>query len=480
MAKFYVSTPIYYINAPAHIGNAYTTVAADVLARYYRQQNDEVFFSVGTDENSQKTVKAAEQQGLPVGEYADALAAQWKLVWDRLNISYDRFVRTTEQDHQTAVYAMFERLQASGDIYKDTYRGLYCEGCEGFVRPGDLKNGLCPDHQVAPQEIEEENYFFKLSRYQQALLDHITANPEFIQPESRRNEVVAFITRGLDDFSISREGKEWGIPYPGDPAHKIYVWVEALMNYLTVTGYPAAGYESIWPADVHLVGKDIIKFHCVYWPALLMSAELPLPRTVMANGFLNIGGTKISKSLGNAIDPLQLVETYGVDALRYILLRSTPFGQDGDFTMERFEAVYNSDLANDLGNLVSRVAAMITKYQEGTIGPAADPAHDTSPYHSAIKNFRFDLALEQVANFTKDLNLYIEEEKPWQVAREDPEHLQEILAYLASNLVRVGQMLQPFMPETGEKIATMFGGTQLIPIEGTLFPKSESHPTDTE
>lgn len=471
MGKFYVSTPIYYINASAHIGHAYTTIAADVVARYHRQLGDEVLFSVGTDENSQKTVKSAEAKGKNVGEYADELAQEWKQVWDRLNISYDRFVRTTERDHERAVYAMFERLKQSGDIYKDTYRGLYCEGCEGFVREADLIDGVCPDHKVPPAEIEEENYFFALSRYQQRLLDYIAANPDFIQPETRRNEVVAFIERGLDDFSISREGVKWGIRYPDDPTHTIYVWVEALMNYLTVTGYPEAGYEKYWPADLHLVGKDIIKFHCVYWPALLMSADLPLPKAVMANGFLNVAGTKISKSLGNAIDPIQLVNEYGVDAVRYVLLRNTPYGQDGDFTLERFEAIYNSELADDLGNLVSRVAAMIMKYQGGMIGPAADPAHDTSQYREALDRYRFDVALEQVMLFVRDLNLYVEEEKPWVVAKEDPEHLQEILGYLAINLVHTARLLEPFMPETATKIIGMFDSDHLTPIEGTLFPK---------
>lgn len=473
MAKFYITTPIYYINAPAHIGHAYTTVAADVLARYHRANGDEVLFSVGTDENSQKTVKAAEAANTPIGEYADKLAVEWKQVWDRLNISYDRFIRTTEEDHQRTVYAMFERLKASGDIYKDTYSGLYCEGCEGFLREGDLTDGKCPDHQTLPQRIEEQNYFFALSKYQQQLSDYIEENPDFIQPESRRNEVLSFIKGGLEDFSISREGVDWGMPYPGDQEHTIYVWVEALMNYLSVTGYPNQGYEKWWPADVHLVGKDIIKFHCVYWPALLMSAGLPLPQTIFANGFLNIGGAKISKSLGNVVSPVELADEYGVDALRYILLRDTPFGQDGDFTMERFHAVYNSDLANDLGNLVSRVAAMINKYQGGMIGPASDPAHDTSRYHEAIRDFRFDKALDEVAVMTRDLNLYIEEEKPWEVAKEDSEHLQEILAYLAANIVHLAGLLYPFMPETADKIDQTFGSGQVVPFEGTLFPKKD-------
>ncbi len=473
MTKFYISTPIYYINAKAHIGHAYTTIAADVLARYHRNQGNEVLFSTGTDENSQKTIKAAEEAGQEVQTYVDEMADQWQQLFDELNISYDDFIRTTEDRHKESVYALFEKLQASEDIYKGQYKGLYCEGCEGFISESELEDGKCPDHKAEPKLIEEENYFFALSKYQEQLLDHIKTNPEFIQPETRRNEVVAFIERGLDDFSISREGLSWGIPYPGDLKHTIYVWVEALMNYLTVSGYPKEGYDKWWPADVHLVGKDIIKFHCVYWPAILMSVGLPLPKSIVANGFLNIEGSKMSKSLGNVVDPLQLAEEYNVDALRYVLMRSTPFGQDGDFTMDRFRAIYNSDLADDLGNLVNRVAAMISKYQGGLIGLGGDSAHDINDYNEAINSFRFDKALEAVSIFTKDLNLYIEEEKPWQVAKEDPQHLQEILSYLAVNLVRIGELLEPFMPEAAAKIKQTFSGDKLDPIEGTLFPKKE-------
>lgn len=473
MASFYITTPIYYINDKAHIGHAYTTIAADILARYRRQQGDEVLLSVGTDENSQKTLKAAREAGEDVGNYADDMAWAWKQVWDQLHISYDRFIRTTETAHEQTVSTILEHIRDNGDIYRDTYEGFYCSDCEAFVSESDLQEGLCPDHKKPPETLQEDNYFFRLSRYQEPLLEYIREHPEFVQPESRRNEVVAFVERGLDDLSISRENLEWGLSYPFDPEHTIYVWVEALMNYVTVTGYPGSNYEQWWPADVHLVGKDIIKFHCVYWPALLMSAGLELPKTVMANGFLNVEGSKMSKSLGNVVDPIELANTYGVDALRYILLRDTPYGQDGDFTIERFVAVYNSELADDLGNLVNRVSSMIQKYQDGRIGQPGDAAHDTSDYHRALKEFRFDAALEVVSKFVKDLNLYIEEEKPWEIAKTDAEHLEEVLSYLATNLAHIGELLTPFIPGTGEKIQTAFSGEILQPIEGTLFPKHD-------
>lgn len=476
MAKYFITTPIYYPNAQAHIGTAYTTIAADVMARYRRQQGDEVLFSTGTDENSQKVVKAAEAAGQDAGTYVDDMAAQWKQLFDELNISYDRFVRTTEEAHQRAVYTLFEHLKEQDDVYEGVYEGLYCEGCEDFVKEHELVNGQCPNHDKAPQTLKENNYFFRLSKYQQPLLEYIEQHPELIEPASRRHEIVSFIERGLDDFSLTREHQQWGIPYPFDKEQTIYVWVEALINYLTVTGYPDSGYEHWWPADCHLIGKDITKFHCIYWPAMLMSAGLPLPAQVFAHGFLNINSKKISKSLGNVIKPLEIAEIYGVDATRYLLLRDTPFGQDGDVTWQRFNDVYNSELADDLGNLVSRVSAMIQKYQGGMMGPRSEDAHDMSRYNQAMQGFRLDQALQVVSEFTKDLNLYIEEEQPWVVAKTDTEHVQEILSYLTSNILQLADMLEPFMPQKAEQIRDVFSGRALQPLEQSLFPKH--HATD--
>ena len=474
MAKYFISTPIYYINDKAHIGTAYTTIAADVMARYRRAQGDEVLFTTGTDENSQKTVKSAEEAGQDVGEYVDKMAKEWKQTFDELDISYSQFVRTTEERHQKSVYALLESMRDKEDIYQGVYEGLYCSGCEDFVKQSELIDGKCAEHDRQPQSLKENNYFFKLSQYQDKLLSYIEEHPEFIQPDSRRHEVKAFIERGLDDISITREGQEWGIPYPFDPDHTIYVWAEALINYLTVTGYPEEGHKEWWPADVHLVGKGIIKFHCIIWPAMLMSAGLEMPKQVFAHGHLNLAGKKMSKSLGNIIGPRELIDSYGVDATRYLLLRDTPFGQDGDVTRDRFHDVYVSELADDLGNLASRVSAMLKKYCNGMIGPASDPAHDTSRYHRAMDEWRLDTALHVVSEFVKDLNLYIEEQKPWEVAKTDNEHVRDILSYLASNLVEVAGLLAPFMPQTAEKIEDAFGGDQLQEIEGTLFPKEHA------
>ena len=472
-SKFFVTTPIYYINDQPHIGHAYSTIVADVLARYHRGKGDEVLFSTGVDENGQKTVEAATKQEMDTAAYADKASAMWQQTWKDLGISFDRFIRTTEPGHREAVYAFIKPVLEKGDLYKSQYEGLYCVGHEAFMREDELVDGKCPEHNRAPEKVQEENYFFRLSKYQQPLLEYIKSHPEFVQPESRRNEVRAFIERGLQDFSVSRAHKQWGIPWPNDKDQTIYVWFDALANYLTVTGYPKKGYDKWWPADVHVVGKDITKFHCIYWPAMLMSAGLPLPKQVFAHGFFTVEGKKISKSLGNAIDPQQLAGDFGVEALRYYLLREIPYAADGEFTQQRFEQVYNTDLANDLGNLVQRVAVMITKYFGGEIADIPAHSHDAKAYHQAVEEFRFDRALGEVWELVRGLNQFIEEEQPWKLG-DDRENLHRVLAHAVSDLVLIASLLIPFMPQTAEKIFSTFANGKVDQSVGLLFPKTDT------
>ena len=425
----YVTTPIYYVNERPHIGTAYTTIAADAIARYHRLQGRDVFFLTGTDEHGIKNERAARRRGLEPQAHVDELAAAFKGLWQTLDVSYDRFIRTTEPAHHRAALELWRRLQASGDLYRAVYAGAYCPSCEAYYQDDELVDGACPIHRLPCEHEEEENYFFRLSRYQ-APLERLVRDTAFVQPEVRRNEVLGVLRQGLRDFSVTRRNVRWGIPAPGAPGEVLYVWVDALANYLTGAGFPddSATFARFWPADVHLVGKDIIRFHCLYWPALLLSAGLPLPRRVFAHGWLTRGGQKISKTTGNAVDPAALAAEFGADAVRYYFLRAVPFGQDGDYTPEAFAACYNADLANTFGNLVHRAASLVVRYAGGAVpapGEIGEPEErllDTAQalpdrVATAFERLALDEAAAAVIDLVTAANRYAEETAPWHLAR---------------------------------------------------------------
>lgn len=451
-----MTTPIYYINDAPTVGHAYTTIAADILARWHRILGDEVFFLTGLDENSIKTVQAAKEKGARnIQEYADSMAEIWRKVWSVLCISNDDFIRTTEERHRTIVLDFFKKVFDKGDIYKGNYEGLYCDGCEQFYPEKDLENGLCPFHKKTPRKIIEENYFFRLAKYQEPLIDHIKNNPDFIQPESRRNEVLSFIKAGLQDVSISRPDLEWGIDLPIDTEHKFWVWFDALINYISAD-------PSKWPADVQLMAKDILRFHCVIWPAMLLSAGYELPNTIFVHGFFTMEGQKISKSLGNIIDPLKIVELYGVDALRYFLFREVPFGLDGDFSEKSLKQRINSDLADALGNLVNRVLVLIEKKFDGCIPKSyrksklIDFALNTKKHVKiSMGNFQYHNALNDIWYLVNETNKHMNETRPWQIKNQ--KELGGILYNLVETLRFISVLLYPFMPSTAEKIFMQIG-----------------------
>lgn len=458
--KYYLTTPIYYVNDRPHIGHAYTTIVADALARYWRMHGADVYFLTGTDENSQKNVEAAEKNGENPASYVARMSALWQKTWIDLGISHDDFIRTTDERHRRGVLAFWKRVEAAGDIYLGTYEGWYCVGCEAFITESEAENGVCPIHKKPLEKIQEQNYFFKLSKYREPLLEHIRKNPDFIQPESRRNEITSYIKDFMADVSISRQSVKWGISVPAENGQVIYVWFDALINYLTGIGFGTdeEKFNRFWPADLHLVGKDIIKFHVALWPAMLISAGLPLPKRVFAHGYFTVNGEKMSKSLGNFVDPFEIVKTYNRDTLRYYLLRDIAFGEDGDFSTERLAARYDAELANDLGNLVHRVTAMTEKYSDARV-PQGNREREIpwQAYEEAFQSLRLHDAIGIVWSVIRDANKYVDETQPWVLAKNDQKKLEDVLYALLETLRHVALMLRPILPETSAKMLSNLG-----------------------
>lgn len=466
--KYYITTPIYYPSANFHIGHCYTTIIADSIARYQRLKEKDVFFLTGTDEHGQKIENKAKEKGVTPKEYVDEIVENAKNLWKSLEISYDKFIRTTDEYHEKAVQKIFDKLYEQGDIYLDKYKGLYCTPCESFWTETQLVDGKCPDCGREVSLVEEESYFFRLSKYQKRIEELYKTNPEFIKPESRKNEMINnFLKPGLEDLCVSRTTFSWGIPVSFNPKHVIYVWIDALTNYITALGYLSDDdslFKKYWPADLHLVGKEIVRFHAIIWPALLMALDLPLPKQVFGHGWLKIDGGKISKSLGNYKDPREYIDKYGVDAVRYYALREVSFGSDGNFSEEALIARTNADLANTLGNLLNRTIAMTNKYFDGVISNSkVNEEIDTELINKAsnlksvvdknMEKLYISDALEEIFNFLRECNKYIDDTTPWVLAKEEKlERLQTVLYNLLESIRISSVLLTPFMPTTTEKI----------------------------
>ena len=478
MSNYFVATAIAYVNGEPHLGHAMEFVMGDVLARAARKRGDDVIFSTGTDEHGGKIAEKAAELGLKPQELADKVSDKFRKLMNDLDVEPDRFIRTTDKGHEQRAQLAWKALEK--DIYKNKYIGWYCTGDEEFFTETVVKenNGVCPDHNRPYEKIEEENYFFRLSKYNEEILQAVESGKLRVIPATRRNEILSVLRGGLEDISISRpkEKISWGIPVPGDKTQVMYVWFEAVLNYITVLGYPEhEDFKRFWPSNVQVIGKGILRFHAAIFPGLLLGLGLPLLRELYAHGYVTVNNKKMSKTLGNVVSPNEVIKKYGADAFRYYFLRHVPSYDDGDFSWEAFEAAYNNELANELGNAVQRTAAMIQKYQDGVIGDIPAPEHDTGEYEKAIADCRFDRALDGVWDQVRGLNQYIDQEKPWEIAKtNDKDHLREVLANQASDLLEIAGLLEPFLPSTAVKIKHVFESGVVKPLDGTLFPKLET------
>lgn len=487
MAKnLYITTAIPYVNGTPHIGNALDYLLADIWARYQRQNDRDVRFQVGTDEHGSKIAAKALEVGLSPQEYTDKMYGNFEILMKKMDTSYTDFVRTTDVRHKAAVQYIWQQLQPH--IYKGTYEGWYCVGHEAFFTDKEVgeTNGVCPDHNTAYQQVSEENYYLRASTFTEQIRDAIEKDKMKIVPEFRKNEFLELIKDGLQDVSISRPTKNlsWGVPVPGDPSQVMYVWLDALANYITVIGYPDnIQWRDYWPADVQVIGKDILRFHAGIWPAMLLGLGLPLPKKLVAHGHVNVSGSKMSKSVGNVVDPNEIIDSYGADAFRYYFSRHIPTQDDGDFTWDKFENAYNNELGNDLGNLVQRVANMVVRYQSGVISGGEASKHDMQPYRLAIEAFSFDRAVDEVWVIVRGLNRYLDMVKPWDIAKRreaDPEaaaHLSDVLEHAVGSLRQIGDMLVPFMPGTAAAIHQTFD-SDVVQVPPVLFPKVYLHTPD--